>query len=72
MIYEGKGSDARSRQRSLILVSLGEEVYPMSSKITLAQLSPAFFALVRKSKALSRIIILGALVAGARSSGTVR
>ena len=52
--------------------SLGEEVFPMNSEITPAQLSPDVLYPGAKSKALPRIIILGALIAGARSSGTVR
>jgi hypothetical protein len=45
------------------LFSLGEEVYPMNSKITPVQLSPGVLYPRAKSKALSRIIILGALIA---------
>ena len=44
----------------------------MNSEITPAQLSPGVLYLGAKSKALFRIIILGASIAGARSSGTVR
>ena len=44
----------------------------MNSEITPAQLSPGVLYPGAKSKALPRIIILGALIAGARSSGTVR
>jgi hypothetical protein len=47
----------------LISFSLGEEVYPMNSKITPVQLSPGVLYSRAKSKALSRIIILGALIA---------
>ena len=43
--------------------SLDEEVYPMNSKITPAQLSPGVLYPRAKSKALPRIIILGALIA---------
>jgi hypothetical protein len=43
--------------------SLGEEIYPMNSKITLAQLSSGVRYPGAKSKALSRIIIFGALIA---------
>jgi hypothetical protein len=45
------------------LESLGEEVHPMNSKITLAQLSPGVLYAGARSKALSLIIILGALIA---------
>ena len=45
------------------LGSLGEEVYPLNSKITPAQLSPGVLYPGTKSKALFRIIILGALIA---------
>jgi len=44
------------------LGSLGEEVYRMNSKITPAQLSPGVLCPRAKSKALPRIIILGALI----------
>ena len=44
-------------------LSLGEEVYPMNSEITSAQLSPGVLYAGAKSKALSLIIILGALIA---------
>ena len=43
--------------------SLGEEVYPLNSKITPAQLNPSVLYPGTKSKALFRIIILGALIA---------
>ena len=50
------------RQRWLSSVSLGE-VYPMNSKIAPAQLSPGVLYPRAKSRALSRIIIFGALIA---------
>jgi hypothetical protein len=53
----------------LIPVSLGEEVYPMDSKIIPAQLSPGVLYPRAKSKALSRIIILGALIAASVNVG---
>jgi hypothetical protein len=45
------------------LESLGEEIYPMNSKITPAELSSGVLYPGAKSKALSRIIIFGALIA---------
>jgi hypothetical protein len=60
----------------LICFSLGEEIYPMNSKITPAQLSSGVLYAGAKSKALSRIIYPRCLDRGvrerARSSGTVR
>jgi hypothetical protein len=49
--------------RGLSFDSLGEEVHPMDSKITPAQLSPGVLYPRAKSKALSLIIIPGALLA---------
>jgi len=60
----------------LISFSLGEEVYPLNSKITPAQLSPGVLHPGKKSKALLRIIIHGALIAAfvnvRGGSGTLR
>jgi len=51
------------REPWLTCFSLGEEIYPMNSKITPAQLSSGVLYPGAKSKALSRIIIFGALIA---------
>jgi hypothetical protein len=82
-IDEAKDPIARELQRAchdtlpwLISFSLGEEVYPLNSKITPAQLSPGVLYPGTKSKALFRIIILGALIAAfvnvRGAQGTVR
>ena len=42
---------------------LDEEVYPMTGKITPAQLTLGFLCPRAKSKALSRVILLAALIA---------
>ena len=55
--------------------SLGEEIYPMNSKITQAQLSSDVLYPWAKSKALSRIITFGASIAAfvnVRGAQTVR